>query len=532
MSISQDRVPLPGSERAPLSGARPVGAPDPGEEIAVTVLVRPRQSSEAPISVEAMGARPPGERQYLRREEFEALRGADPNDVRKVEAFAHTHSLTVVGSSAARRSVALSGRVTAFNAAFGVNLECYEYPGGTYRGRTGPVHVPAELAPIVLGVFGLDDRPQASPHFRCLADGGSQPPAGQGTAFTPLQIAQVYGFPTGVNGQGQTIAIIELSGGFTTGDLTAYFTELGISAPQIVTVSVDGSQNQPIGNPDSCDGEVMLDMEIAGAVAPGTSIVVYFAPNTSRGLFDAVTTAIHDGQNKPSVISISWGAVEQASTLQTMQAIDQAFQDAATLGVTVCCSSGDSGSSAGQDDGLAHVSFPASSPFALACGGTRLDVSNGAFADEVVWNENGATGGGVSDVFPLPNWQVGAQVPPSVNPGGRVGRGVPDVAGHADPSSGYHIRVDGVDRIVGGTSAVAPLWAGLIALMNQSLGQPAGYLNPLLYNVSPKDGIFRDITSGNNGAYQACLGWNACTGLGSPMGVGLLMALNTHKLGL
>jgi kumamolisin len=146
-----------------------------------------------------------------------------------------------------------------------------------------------------------------------------------------------------------------------------------------------------------------------------------------------------------------------------------------------------------------------------------------------VWNElansEGATGGGISDTFPLPNYQSGAGVPPSANSSHNVGRGVPDVAGNADPTTGYVTLVDGQSGVIGGTSAVAPLWAGLIALINQSLGKPAGFINPLLYQSAGKAADFDDVTSGNNGAYSAGPGWDACTGFGSPLGSKIAAAL-------
>jgi kumamolisin len=229
------------------------------------------------------------------------------------------------------------------------------------------------------------------------------------------------------------------------------------------------------------------------------------------------------------VISISWGGPESSWTAQSLQAYDQAFQEAALLGVTVCCAAGDDGSSDGVGDGQAHVDFPASSPYVLACGGTQLEGSSGAISAEVVWNEGtmgGATGGGISEFFPVPTFQGTADVPPSVNPGGKSGRGVPDVAGDADPATGYQIRVDGRQLVFGGTSAVAPLWAGLTALITQHLGHPVGYLNPLLYSSQLANaGAFHDITTGDNGAYQARQGWDPCTGVGSPDGAKLMQAL-------
>ena len=250
---------------------------------------------------------------------------------------------------------------------------------------------------------------------------------------------------------------------------------------------------------------------------------------------DAISTAVNDAQNKPSVLSISWGSAESAWTMQAIDALNQALQDAASVGVTVCCASGDSGSSDGVSDGKAHVDFPASSPYVLGCGGTRIVSNSGGTPSEVVWNDTaqggGATGGGISDVFALPSWQDGAKVPPSANPGGKIGRGVPDVSGDADPSTGYSVRVDGKNEVFGGTSAVAPLWSGLVALLNQKLGQAIGFLNPLayekLFSASSTTDDFHDITSGNNGAYSAGVGWDPCTGLGSPDGQKILNSLLT-----
>jgi kumamolisin len=526
MPTAKRRVPLPGSERAALPNAQPVGETNPSERIEITVLVRPRAKDA--VLAAAASAQMPQERQYLSRAELAAASGADPNDIAKVVSFAHAHDLDVEETSVARRSVILAGTAAALSAAFGVELQQYDHPGGTYRGRTGAIHVPEELAPIVEAVLGLDDRPQAAPHFRILPPTEVLGEPHVSSAFTPLDLAKIYTFPAGLDGAGQTIGIIELGGGYRLAELKAYFAQLGIAAPRVTSVSVDHSRNRPTDNPSGPDGEVMLDIEVAGAMAPGARIVVYFAPNTDRGFLDAITTAIHDQRYKPSVISISWGAPESGWTDQAMRSFDQAFQDAAALGVTICCASGDNGSSDGVGDGRAHVDFPASSPYALACGGTRLEAAGATITSEAVWNngaDGGATGGGVSDIFALPDWQRSAGVPPSTNTGRHVGRGVPDVAGDADPATGYRIQVDGQQAIFGGTSAVAPLWAALIARLNQQLGKPVGHLNPLLYQ--PLAGACHDITSGSNGAYRARAGWDACTGWGSPDGTKLLNALGS-----
>jgi kumamolisin len=513
------RVELAGSARTPLPAESRVARADPGQRVDVTVVLRRR------------GALPdPGPAQpHLQRRELEDRAGADLADIARVEAFAHEHGLDVVSASPARRSVVLSGPVAALEPAFGTELWLYDLDGSVHRGRQGPLTLPAEVAPAVEGVFGLDDRPQARPHFRQLLSEGRPVQAHAATAaFSPTEVARLYDFPTAATGAGQCIAIVELGGGYSKADLDTFFQGLGLTTPATVAVSVDGAHNSPDGNPGGPDGEVMLDIEVAGAVAPGARIAVYFAPNTERGFLDAVSTAIHDSVRRPSTVSISWGGPESTWTGQAITALDTVLQDAAALGVTVFCASGDAGSGDGAGDSLAHTDFPASSPHVLACGGTRLTAGPDGIAAEVVWNDGpagGATGGGISDAFEVPTWQSGASVPPSANPGGRRGRGVPDVSGDADPQTGYRVLVGGRATVVGGTSAVAPLWAGLVALLNERLGRPVGFLNPALYGAVQAAGGFRDITEGGNGAYSAGAGWDPCTGLGTPRGGAILDAL-------
>jgi kumamolisin len=509
------RVAVRGSDRKLPEDSTVIGVADPNDEINVTIVVR-RKTEELP---------PPG-RHPVPRHKFAELYGADPADVEQIERFAAQYDLTVGQVDLSRRSIAVLGTAAHMNEAFGTQLRIFQSPDGTYRGRTGELFLPSHLADIVVGVFGLDARPQAKVRFRRHLEGVGPRAAGD-TSYTPPAVARLYGFPTAGSGSGQTVAIVELGGGYSASDLSAYFSTLKISpAPGVTAVSVDGAGNLPVGDPNSADGEVLLDIEVVGAIAPLANIAVYFAPNTDQGFLDAITTAVHDNLRNPSVVSISWGGAESTWTAQSLTAYDQAFQDAGLLGVTVCCASGDDGSADNVTDGAAHVDFPASSPNVLACGGTRLESSGGKISREVVWNQgagNGAGGGGVSDQFPLPVYQSGANVPVSVNPAHFKGRGVPDIAGDADPATGYQIHVDGQDAVFGGTSAVAPLWAALIALLNEQLGKPVGFLNTTLY-AKGASGL-HDITTGNNGAYQAGPGWDACTGLGSPSGQALLTTL-------
>ena len=520
------RVKLAGSERTAMRGARIAGKIAPQERFEVSVRLRP--AAPLPAGAEYFHDGPLARRRYLSRAGYARKYGTRDTDFAKLRAFAEKYGLVVVAESAARHTSVLSGTAAAFSAAFAVKLNYYTHPQGSYRGRVGSISLPRSLAGIVQGVFGLDNRPQAVPHFQLPVAAGARDRKKRGTSasFTAPTLARLYAYPTGVDASGQCIGLIELGGGFRPADIDAYFKALEIAVPKVTAVGVDHGTNSPT-TANGPDGEVMLDIEVAAAIAPQANIAVYFAPNTSSGFLDAVTTALHDTHNKPSVLSISWGGAEATWTAQAMQQFDAAFQTAAALGVTVCVAAGDGGSADGERDSRAHVDFPASSPHVLSCGGTSLVASGSAITSEVVWNDapTSATGGGISDVFALPSYQDSAQVPPSANPGGHIGRGVPDVAGDADPDTGYEVRVDGQNLVFGGTSAVAPLWAGLITLCNKKLGTPVGFINPLLYGSLAGKGLCRDITSGNNGAYAARVGWDACTGWGSPDGVAILQAL-------
>jgi kumamolisin len=503
---------LKGSERKLPVGARYVGAADPNEQIEVSLYLRPRTSIQKTLRAQA------GSGRHITREEYADLHGAAPEDIAQVEEFAAEHGLRVLSRDVTSRRLVLAGSVAAMSSAFAVELAVYQLEGRTFRGRVGALHLPAPLLAVVDSVHGLDDRSQAKPHFRTRTSTEPRLDPSQGQVYTPPQVARLYDFPTEGDGAGQCIAIIELGGGYQQADLDTYFGELQLRSPRVSSISVDGGTNSPAGDPNSADAEVMLDIEVAGSVAPGASIAVYFAPNTDQGFIDAVNTAVFDTVNKPSVVSISWGKAELYWTAQSMQTMDQVFQSAAALGVTVCVATGDDGTSDGVGDGNAHVDFPSSSPFALACGGTTLVSSQGAITSETVWNEpnNGSTGGGISDFFDLPSYQKGFSVPPSANAGKRIGRGIPDVSANADPLTGYLVRVDGIEGAIGGTSAAAPLWAGFIALLNQQLVTPIGHLNPLLYqDLINEAEVVRDIVSGDIGAYVAGPGWDACTGLGS-----------------
>jgi kumamolisin len=518
--LEEPRELLPGSEKAAAPTAARVKATPAKSKVTVSVIVK----RKAPLKINLRGGRTGGPVRVTRAE-FNKRHSADPDALKRVRAFAREFNLKVETdpTSAVRRTIQLTGTAADIQKAFGVELKQTSIDGAEYRVREGGIHLPSSLIGVVEAVLGLDNRPQAKPHFRVR--GNQAAPA----SYTPPQVAKAYQWPSNASGAGQTIGIIELGGGYRLADLTAYFKTLGLAAPAITAILVDKGKNAP-SKANSSDGEVMLDIEVAASVAPGAKVAVYFAPNTDQGFIDAITTVVHDAKNKPGVISISWGGPESTWTQQSLTALDAACQSAAALGITITVAAGDDGSTDGGTGN--NVDFPASSPHVLACGGTKLDANGGTIVSEVVWNElanqEGATGGGVSKVFVLPPWQVNANVPsPS---GGVGGRGVPDVAGDADPTTGYTIRVDGKTSVIGGTSAVAPLWAGLVAVANQQLGAPVGFIQPAIY-AAKAIAAFNDIQAGSNGAFEAGPGWDACTGLGSPIASKLIPLLSAANSG-
>lgn len=490
---------LAGSHRPPFVGGEPLGRVSPDLPITVSVYFKPGAIAEAvPAS---------------RYDMVQARAQEHAADIAAISDFAKAAQLTVSAVSPAQRLIRLTGSAAAMEAAFGTELHVLQMSSAVYRTREGPLHVPAGLSDRIAAILGLDTRPAATP--KIVPHSGPTPPAG----FLPNHVAQLYGF-AGVAAPGQCIGIIELGGGYTPADNTAAFGAMALPVPEIVAVGVDGATNAP-GDTSGANGEVALDIQVAGGVAPGARIAVYFAPNTDQGFADAISQAVHDAVNRPSVLSISWGSAESGWTGQAIAAMSQAFGDAAQLGVTVCAASGDGLATDGVSDGHAHVDYPASDPLVLGCGGTRITASATAITHEVVWKSNGGgTGGGVSGLFTVPPWQQGVNVPAPAVPAG--GRGVPDVAGNADPDSGYRIVVAGKVGIFGGTSAVAPLWAGIIAGLNAARKVPAGQIQPALYG---EPAALRDIVSGNNKVgkigFSAHAGWDACTGLGSPNGANL-----------
>ena len=544
---------LEGSERRPAPGATLLGPADPNETFSVTISVRRRPDAPPVHDVDYWTKTPPGQRKFLSHEEFAAKYGADQADLDAVAAFARAHGLKVAGTSISGRSVTLSGTAGQMSKAFAADLGRYETPTMKYRGRDGYIHVPADMADLVMGVFGLDNRPVGG-HDSC-----------DPTNTTPLYptgsggVADLYNFPGG-NGANQIIGVFEGPGGYVKKDIDSFLGTTSYLPPKDVPVGASNPGNNP-GIDQGSDTEILLDICLALSIAPGAQIAVYFAepdPTNPRNLtsqsymatIGEMINPTNPTDPKLSVISISWHLAEgdDAQTLaflgittNLIDTIHSYFQDAAMKGITVFASSGDRGSNSGvptlQQGPKVHVQYPGSDPLVTACGGTTICSVMGKTFNEVTWNDTDnknndhaalATGGGISYYYPLPPYQNGIGVPLSANNDGRKGRGVPDVAGNASGNSGYLMSLSSYTPTfyfyARGTSAVAPLYAGLMALINANLGQNVGFLNPTLYALGEISGVFRDITEGNNlwpdgpstaPYYSAGPSWDACTGWGS-----------------
>jgi kumamolisin len=531
---------LPGSKKTLLPNSRLAGPVDASEIATVTVRVRSMGKPEdlTKLAYE-LASQPLASRKYLSHADLAARHGASEDDLNKVEEVANQHDLTVVHRSAAERSIVLRGKLGDLLSVFPADVRMYHHSKGTYRGRNGEIAIPNDLSGIVTGIFGFDTRPKHRSPYRLALAGASGPGGTNGVAAT--EFAKRYNFPTqfqGVNldGSGQTIAFIELGGGYRTSDLKVFFHEIGVPTPKVASVSVDHAGDHP-STADSDDGEVMLDLEVAGAAAPGAKLVVYFAPNNGdKGFLDAISAAVHDQARKPNVISISWGGPEASNDPQAVTAYHQLFAAAAALGITVCVASGDHGTAdldAADWDGKVHVDSPASDDLVLACGGTQIQGN-----EDVVWNDGTkfdtsvqggggwAGGGGISTMVAVPPYQAGAHLPVSIDTK-KPGRGVPDIAMSA---TNYFTRVDRFEGASGGTSAVAPLMSALVARLNQAKQKNVGFLNPFLYG-NAAGGVVKDVVKGSNAikdtlpGYEAGPGWDACTGLGTPDGTAILNKL-------
>lgn len=473
---------LPGSSRPEPEGARAIRDASRDSEVSVTVHL---QGAEHEVSSPAM--------------------------IDLFGRFASTNHLSM-RLDFTRRCVLMGGTLERMSKAFVTSLRIYSDGVHSFRARSGPLHIPAELAPWAFAVLGLDERPMV---MQLSLSQLAEPADGDG--MWPKQVAALYGVNGGLDAAGECVGIIALGGGYLPDDLSRAAQGTTHKVPLVVECPVNGTTNQ-FGGGLPADEEIALDIQVVAALVPSARIAVYFSANNINSLVSAIRQAIADEVNRPRVLSISWGSAEKFWAESDRNVVQSAFADAKKKGITIVAAAGDSLATAGLLDGKAHVLFPASSPLALACGGTQITLGkSGAIAGEAVWHVGATgTGGGISDIFEIPDYQQNAAIPGSNNDG-KVRRGVPDISAAAAQSPGYRIVLNGEARVLPGTSGVAPLWAALIAMANAKRGVPLGLVHPHLYANRT---MCRQVIEGNNQmdgvGYVAGPGWNACTGLGVP----------------
>jgi kumamolisin len=532
--MTRQKVALAGSYRAEPEGATYVGDVDPDERIVITVHLKRRSSDK--FQPGSAGDLARLSKPITRRALSVQRRRTHARAAARIRKLAKANHVTVRSFDLAQRIVVLEATARTLAEVLGATLRIYDDGRNRFRARIGRLMIPKEIAPWTRAILGFDTRPfetRSADLVRPLAG------AGDGPGLWPTEVAALYGIPLDHDVSSVCVGIIALGGGYLTSDLAKALDGMRRTAPRVVDKSVvvdtpapeDGAvpaSGNNFGGGTVSDQEIALDLQILAGLLPKAKIVVYFAGNTTQSLVGAINAAIFDDVNRPQVLSVSWGSAEKFWSDSARDAMQAVLADAKRLQVTVLFAAGDELATGGLTDGKAHVWFPASSPYALSCGGTSPTPGAGGTSvnAEIVWNDGASgTGGGISDGFPVPAYQKGLALPPSVNDGA-VRRGVPDVAGAATGTPGYRIVLNGAEVIKDGTSAVAPLWAGLIAIANARRGTPLGFVNSALYANAA---LFRQIVQGNNRVggkgYDAGPGWNACTGLGVPNGAGIIAAL-------
>jgi kumamolisin len=528
-----------GSERPRAKGARRIKDANPGSPVVVTIMLRgPKMPGADQLGGRTLSAR-----------EFNARYSASKRDADKVSQVLRKLGLKIGYVSLPARCMEVSGSVAEMEAAFHPGLGIYKSAAqGVFRDREGEYKVPASLKKIVKAVLGFGERRVAR---RKPAKARTRS-ARRLRAFEPIDIETHYHFPPG-DAAGQKIAIAEFGGGYFADDLAAYCKKFNRPVAKVKTISIDTpvrtqaqiQRLKPPGRQDEIDstGEVMMDVQIVAGLCPKAEIFVYFARDHQKGWVDLITRAIEDG---PVALSISWGAAEDGGdwSKAALAAVNDQLNWAAMRGITVCGAAGDDGSGDLQTNMRAHVDFPSSSPFVLAVGGTMITHKSGKTVEKVwrvgpgrrVNESGGATGGGVSGIFPRPKWQKAGIT--SLNKNGKDGRIVPDITALAGPPM-YDLIFQQARSIAGGTSASAPLWAALIARVNALLPRRKRqrYLTPLLYRetshgVAMGQLVCHDVTIGNNittpkpdKGFKATRGFDAVSGWGTPIGTSLLLAL-------
>jgi kumamolisin len=548
-NTADGRVTMLDSETPAPKGAQPAGNTDPNAELELSVMLK---SKAADLTMERTIQRiSAGMQEPLSDAQFAEKFGSDEASLSELSKFAESNGLQVTEPDLAAGRVMLKGTAQQFMDAFKVKLTDYQdaESGQITHAYNGALSVPAELSPHLEGILGLDEAPKAKALVVQPVPPDHGPIHYRLANYMPNEVADAYDFPKGLTGKGQNVAIIELGGGLDPADNAVYYSKNNLPQPKIDLITVDGakstvseywaklgenawdSEDPKVLNELMSDTEVAMDSQIVGAVAPDASQKIIFAPNSDQGFVDSILRATFpkEGEAPSSAISISWGDSESNWSQQGIRNMDLSFKKAAIKGISTFAATGDNGALDQSVDGSLQADFPASDPYVTGTGGTRLQVRYDGKITEQPWNDGkelGSTGGGISQKFPVPDYQKDLNMPANANTE-ESGRGVPDVVGNGDPVTGYKIRVGGIDDSNAGTSAVAPLFAGLAARINEGLGRRVGFLNPHLYAHASE--LFNDLELGNNNGYYASKGWDPVAGLGSIKGQALLDSLSNAR---
>ncbi|HSH05604.1 MAG TPA: S53 family serine peptidase [Anaerolineae bacterium] len=567
--MSTTYQPLPDTFR---SRARLWGPPAPVDKTLTIHLLLRHNPQQERIPLTDLAHQISQTRQFLSHDQFARQYSCSPTDIAQVEAFAHNHNLTIIEANPLWRTVSLQGTIGDLNNAFQITIHQQKHKQ-FFPVYEGHLSLPTPLHEIVTWVWGLHKEIALLQQSQASIADGTLP-----CQYDLNQLAEIYNFPPHLDGQDVCVGVLSLYGGYKQSDMETFFTDLGLPLPRLVNV---GPNRWVEGFDVWANFEVTMDVQITAALAPAATTAVYFSGATGYhdtstwNYFKVINMALFDTINKPSVLTMSWGLPETLTGIwikKEAELIDELFQIAAILGITVCLPTGDSGSifptGVSMFNAPTLTYFPASSPWVLSCGATTLYTHNNKIDKEIVWNrlaehmrlvystdnDNhysnidgplfnlGASSGGISIYFPRPAYQDNANVPPFeqiqfndwifAQGESFAGRGIPDVAAVGDFLTGYKIYIDGQWRSGGGTSASTPLWAGLLARLVQGTGQRLGFINPLLYHLQIDQNIdlLNPITEGHNGGFAASPHhrWNACTGLGTPHGQRLLDALQKH----
>lgn len=467
---------------------------------------------------------------YLTPQEFISRFAPDQTAVNAVVSYLRSQNLSVHSVSSNHLLIHASGSVANIEHAFSVTLADYVVAGRTVYAPTSEPSVPPGLAGMILNISGLDN----VTHYHRLGSRQAaqveHPHQGSNSGYTPDEIRTAYDMKPllshGANGSGQTVALLELDS-YNSADINTYLNHYNLGSPKYSSVLLDGATN----NPGSGAIEVELDMEQVSAFAPGAAQKVYIGVNNTAGVNDLYNTIVSDDIAK--VVSVSWGLCEPTTGDAELDTLDNFFKQGAAQGQAFFAASGDFGAYDCGDSNIS-VDSPADDPNVVGVGGTTLQTnSDGSYLSESAWSCSSCTqnslegigsGGGLSTHFAHPAYQRGPNLTYSR-------RAVPDVSANANPKSGYSayctVSAAGCPAAgwvtVGGSSAAAPLWAGIAADINQYLSSAskptlgtASVALYQLYNTSQTYSPYHDVTTGNNLYYPANTGYDLATGIGTP----------------